>query len=170
MLPEERDTDRAALARFADELSAHEYLERILWPDGVRCPHCSGQGRIGKLNGASTRIGAHKCYSCRKTFSVTHGTIFKSSHVPLHKWLQAIYLTEGGTKPMRPHHLQQILNVSFKTASFMMRRLRKAATQHHPEPAAGSTDAAPRSESRLSPWQQDVPGVPRRPSLAIEAR
>jgi Mn-dependent DtxR family transcriptional regulator len=47
--------------------------------------------------------------------------------VPLHKWLQAIYLTEGGTKPMRPHHLQRILNVSFKTATTMLRRLQDAA-------------------------------------------
>jgi transposase-like protein len=114
------------LARFADELSAHEWLEAVLWPNGATCPHCGNKGRIGKLNGASTRIGAYKCYSCRKTFAVTHGTLFEASHIPLHKWLQAIYLTDGGNKPMRPHHLQQILDVSFKTATSMIRRIRKA--------------------------------------------
>lgn len=120
-------TRQDSLARFADELSAHRYLEGILWPDGATCPRCGTQGRIGKLDGASTRLGSYKCYACRRTFSLTHGTIFSSSHVPLHKWLQAIYLTEGGTKPMRPHHLQRILNVSFKTATTMLRRLQDAA-------------------------------------------
>lgn len=123
----EADKIREALALFSDELSAHRYLESLLWPTGVRCPHCDNQGKIGKLNGNSTRVGTYKCYACRKTFSVTYGTLMSSSHVPAHKWLQAIYLTEGGTRPMRPHHLQQILDVSFKTASAMIRRLSAAA-------------------------------------------
>lgn len=122
-------TRSESLARFADELSAHRYLEGILWPDGATCPRCGTQGRIGRLDGASTRLGAYKCYACRRTFSLTHGTIFSSSHVPLHKWLQAIYLTEGGKKPIRPHHLQRILNVSFKTAATMLRRIENAASQ-----------------------------------------
>lgn len=118
---------RTVLERFSNESSARRYLEGIIWPNGARCPHCGGADRIGKLNGASTRLGTYKCYSCRKSFSVTHGTLFMSSHVPVHKWLQAIYLTEGGTKTIRPHHLQQILNVSFKTASFILRRINEAA-------------------------------------------
>ncbi len=120
---------RDDLSRFADELSAHQYLEHILWPNGPHCPRCGVHGRVGRLNGASTRLGALKCYACRRTFSVTHGTIFSSSHVPLHKWLQAIYLTDGGTKPIRTHHLELILNVSFKTASGMLRKLKQAANQ-----------------------------------------
>jgi transposase-like protein len=120
-----------SLAHFADELSAHQYLEGILWRDGAVCPRCRAQGRIGKLDGASTRLGSYKCYACRRSFSLTHGTIFSSTHVPLHKWLQAIYLTKGGTKRMRPHHLQRILNVSFKTASTMLRRLEEAAMTPH---------------------------------------
>jgi transposase-like protein len=127
MNPDRKEQIREALALFADELSAHRYLENLLWPNGVCCPHCGNHGRVGKLNGSSTRVGTYKCYNCRKTFSVTHGTLMSSSHVPAHKWLQAIYLTEGGTQPMRPHHLQQILNVSFKTASAMIRRLSEAA-------------------------------------------
>jgi len=132
----QHDTVRDALARFADETSAHRYLERLLWPNGMRCPHCGDDKRIGRLNGASTRIGTFKCYACRKSFGVTHGTLLSSSHVPAHKWLQAIYLTDGGTKQMRPHHLQQILNVSFKTASAMMRRLSEAAEANDAETTA----------------------------------
>lgn len=128
---------RNALAPFEDELSAHQYLEGILWPNGPVCPRCGAHGRVGKLNGASTRLGTHKCYACRRSFSITHGTIFGASHVPLHKWLQAIYLTEGGIKPMRPHHLQRIINVTFKTASMMLRKL---------EEAASTEDGAPRAD------------------------
>jgi transposase-like protein len=117
---------RDALSMFADELGAHRYLERMLWPDGVSCPRCHS-AKVGKLNGTSTRLGAYKCYGCRKAFSLLHGTVMCSSHVPAHKWLQAIYLTDGGTKPMRLNHLQQILNVSPKTASSMMRRIVEAA-------------------------------------------
>jgi transposase-like protein len=116
----------AADGRFTDEASAHAYLEGIIWPSGPRCAHC-GQGRVGKLNGATTRLGTYKCYGCRKVFNLTHGTIFSGSHVPLHKWLQAIYLTDGGTKPIRPFHLGRILNVSFKTAAHIMQRLSDAA-------------------------------------------
>jgi transposase-like protein len=126
-----------ALAMFADELSAHRYLERLLWPNGVCCPRCRGD-RVGVLNGASTRLGTYKCYSCRKAFSLLHGTLMRSSHVPAHKWLQAIYLTEGGTRPMRPQHLRQILNVSSKTASSIMRRISEAADSQSPRTAAPS--------------------------------
>jgi len=121
--------DRETLSLFADELSALSYLESVLWSDGARCPRCGHQGKTGRLNGASTRLGTYKCYNCRKTFSVLHGTILSASHVPAHKWLQAIYLTEGGVRPIRAHRLCRILNVSFKTAASMMRRLQSAAAR-----------------------------------------
>jgi transposase-like protein len=115
-----------AVGRFADEVNAQAYLEGIIWPNGARCPHC-GQDRVGKLNGATTRLGTYKCYGCRKAFNLTHGTIFSGSHVPLHKWLQAIYLTDGGTTRVGPYQLGKILNVSIKTAAHMMHRLSDAA-------------------------------------------
>lgn len=149
-----------ALALFADELSALRYLERILWPNGVCCPYCGEQSRVGKLNGASTRIGTCKCYKCRRTFSVLHGTLMSASHVPAHKWLQAIYLMEGGTKPVRSNHLQRILNVSFKTAASMIRRLQSAAAQMDnmdphdrsatPFPRAGKMPKPPANTNTLS--------------------
>ena len=125
---------REALALFADELSALKYLEGLLWPNGLSCPRCGKAGNVGKLNGKTTRVGTYKCYVCRKAFSALHGTLMSSSHVPAHKWLQAIYLTEGGAKPIRPFHLHQILNVSFKTASSMIRRIGEAAAQLHYQP------------------------------------
>lgn len=127
--PESDREAREELAMFADEAVAYRYLERLLWPDGVRCPRCLSGARVRRLKGASTRMGTYKCYGCRKAFSSLHGTLMSASRVPAHKWLQAIYLTEGGTGRMRPYHLHRILNVSFKTASSMMKRLARATAQ-----------------------------------------
>jgi transposase-like protein len=122
------------LSAFADELAAHRYLEGLLWPKGPVCPHCSGLGRVRTLDGGSTRIGARKCYACRRIFSITYGTIFQRSHVPLHKWLQAIYLTDGGSTTMRPFHLAKIIGVSNKTAVAMLLRLGRARRLVRGEP------------------------------------
>ena len=84
-------------------------LSRLgVWPDGPICPHCGGVERIGKMGGKSTRIGTYKCYQCRKPFTVKVGTIFESSHIPLHIWLQAIFLMASSKKgissqPAAPH-------------------------------------------------------------------
>ena len=153
---------RETLALFADELSAHRYLEGLLWPNGVCCPRCGTIGKVGKLIGETTRVGTYKCYVCRKAFSVLHGTLMSSSHVPAHKWLQAIYLTEGGTKPMRPYHLHQILNVSFKTASSMMRRIGEAAAQLQYE--------APQPKQQVPVLRSAPIDAPRHPSFLPESR
>jgi transposase-like protein len=112
---------------FRNEQSAFRFVEACLWRDGPTCPHCGATKRIGKLRGESTRTGTYKCYHCRKLFNVRSGTIFELSHVPLHKWLQAIYLCECGTKPLKPQQLSTILGVSFKTAGFIIRRMTAAA-------------------------------------------
>lgn len=122
---------REALALFADELGALNFLKNLLWPDGVHCPRCGPTTTVRELNGKTSRLGTYKCYGCRKPFSVLHGTLMCSSHVPAHKWLQALYLTDGGTKPMQASRLGLILNVSSKTAASMMRRIGKAADQLH---------------------------------------
>src|SRR5512135_1322390 len=120
-------TNNPMVAAFTDELRAHQYLESIMWPNGPTCLRCGARGRIGQLDGATTRIGTYKCYACRKIFCITQGTIFERTHVPLHKWLQAIYLTDGGSKAIVPYHLARIVNVSFKTATTMLEKLTAAA-------------------------------------------
>ncbi|MBS0524397.1 MAG: transposase [Proteobacteria bacterium] len=107
---------------FANELDAHRYFETLRWPDGPVCLRCNSRKSIGRLDGASTRIGIFKCYECRRQFCITHGTIFEKSHVPLHKWFQAIYLMNmsGGVRTTR---LAAILNVSWKTAFALERKL-----------------------------------------------
>jgi transposase-like protein len=112
------------MACLNDEVSALRYLEAKLWRDGPVCPRCGARGPDDRLEGAATRIGEHKCQTCRRTFSITDGTIFEGSGVPLYKWLQAVYLTRGGAMPIRPHRLAAILDVSFQAANTMVQRLR----------------------------------------------
>jgi transposase-like protein len=163
-----KPVDHGAFSWLADEECAQRYLEKIRWPDGIVCPHCACKGRVGRLNGGSTRLGTYKCYACRKSFSITHGTIFSASHVPVHKWLQAIYLTEGGANPIRPHHLHRILNVSFKTAASMVRRLADAGASNRalepseirpaPSPLQALFTAPARQHDDLSPVAARRPG------------
>ncbi|MCB1885877.1 MAG: transposase, partial [Geminicoccaceae bacterium] len=102
--------------RFHDEQAALEWVEAHVWPDGPFCPHCGATDRITKLQGKSTRMGVHKCNHCRKPFTVKVGTIFESSHVPLHKWLQAMHLLCASKKGISSHQLHRLLGVTYKTA------------------------------------------------------
>ncbi|MBO9669348.1 MAG: IS1595 family transposase [Sphingobium sp.] len=111
---------------FHNEEAAYAYVEARIWPNGPICPHCGGVERIGKLAGKSTRVGAYKCYQCRKPFTVKIGTIFESSHVAMHLWLQAMYLIAGSKKGISSNQLHRILGVTLKTAWFMSHRIREA--------------------------------------------
>ena len=111
---------------FHDEAAAYAYVEARIWPEGPVCPHCGGVDRIGKMGGKSTRVGAYKCYQCRKPFTVKIGTIFEDSKVPMRVWLQAMYLIAGSKKGMSSNQLHRILGVTLKTAWFMSHRIREA--------------------------------------------
>lgn len=111
---------------FHKEEAAYEFVEARVWPDGPVCPHCGGVERIGKMGGKSTRMGAYKCYQCRKPFTVKIGTIFEASHVKLHIWLQAIFLIAASKKGISANQLHRTLGVTLKTAWFMGHRIREA--------------------------------------------
>jgi transposase-like protein len=111
---------------FHDEEKAFAYVEARVWPKGPICPHCGGSDRISKMRGKSTRMGLHKCYSCRKPFTVRMGTIFESSKVPLHIWLQAMYLMAGSKKGISSNQLARTLGLTIKTAWFLSHRIREA--------------------------------------------
>ena len=111
---------------FHDETAAYAWVEARVWPDGPVCPHCGGYERISKMKGSSTRIGAYKCYQCRKPFTVKVGTVFESSHVKLHLWLQAMFLLSSGKKGVSSNQLHRVLGVTLKTAWFMSHRIREA--------------------------------------------
>jgi transposase-like protein len=111
---------------YHNEDAAFAYVERHVWPNGPTCPHCGGVERISKMEGNATRKGLHKCYQCRKQFTVRQGTIFESSHIALHIWLQAIFFVAGSKKGISSNQLHRTLGVTLKTAWFMSHRIREA--------------------------------------------
>jgi transposase-like protein len=123
---------------FHDEKAAYEYLEARIWANGRFCPHCGTVERSSKMEGESTRVGVYKCYACRKQFSVKVGTVFESSHVKLHLWLQAVALLASSKKGMSANQLHRILGVSLKTAWFMGHRIREAMRDGNLAPMGGA--------------------------------
>jgi transposase-like protein len=111
---------------FHDNDKAREYLESIRWPDGAVCPHCQSDKDHYQMQGKTHRIGMWKCAACRKQFSVTVGTVFERSKIPLSKWLFAAYLLCSSKKGMSAHQLHRTLGVTYKTAWFLAHRIRHA--------------------------------------------
>ena len=120
--------------QYSDNDKARELLESVRWPDGAVCPHCKGT-KIYRLtpkleSKRPGRKGLWKCGACRKQFSVTVGTIFESSHIPLNKWVMAVYIMCASKKGVSALQLQRMLKpLTYKSAWFMCHRLRHAMTQ-----------------------------------------
>lgn len=123
---------------FHDETKARKYLESVRWPDGPFCPHCGEAENIKRLKGKSHRPGLHQCNSCRGHFSVTVGTLYERSKVPLHKWLMATHLMCASKKGMSAHQLHRMLGVTYKTAWFMAHRIREGMREHKPDTLGGA--------------------------------
>jgi transposase-like protein len=118
--------------RFASDETAREYIETILWPKGPVCPHCKNTDakRIWKIQAnpdKKIRAGLYRCAECNKEFTVTVGTIFEDSHIPLRKWLIAWYMICSSKKGISSLQLQRNLDLgSYRTALFMTHRIRHA--------------------------------------------
>jgi len=127
---------------FQDENVARETLEAVRWPDGPYCPHCgcSDQDRIAKVEGVkqSHRPGLYYCGDCKGQFTVTVGTVFERSKVPLTKWWMAAHLMNSNKNGVSAHEIHRQLGVTYKTAWFMMHRLREAMIDAMPAPMGGS--------------------------------
>jgi transposase-like protein len=113
-------------AYFHDAEAARKHLEAQVWPDGPVCPHCGVIGDHYQIKGKTTRPGLYKCKDCREPFTVTVGTVFERSKIPLNKWLLAVYLLCSSKKGMSSHQLHRTLGVTYKTAWFMTHRIREA--------------------------------------------
>jgi transposase-like protein len=152
---------------FRDEAAAYAKLESIVWPDGPICVHCSEMKRVGLLKGKATRPGLYKCYACRKQFRATVDTVFESSHIPLHQWLQAVYLMVSSKKGVSSNQVHRAMGVTLKTGWFMTMRIREAmkgrsfappiggggmtveADESHVGPKAGNRAYAPVAEKHV---------------------
>jgi transposase-like protein len=114
---------------YSDEEKARAYLEALRWPRGPICPQCGsveGAYRLTPKPGSKTRKGLLKCRACRSQFTVTVGTVFEDSHIPLSKWVIAIHLLCASKKGMSAHQLHRMLGISYKAAWFMAHRIRYA--------------------------------------------
>ena len=107
--------------RFHSEDRCRKYLEELRWPDGVECPRC-GEKSVSQIKKRSQ----YDCNSCRYQFSVTAGTIFHDSHLPLWKWFLAVYLIVESKKGISANQLKRTLGVSYKTAWYLSHRIRAA--------------------------------------------
>lgn len=120
------------LLHFATDEKAREYLEAVRWEKGHFCPHCgnSEESRIYRLAAnlsKKVRPGLYQCAECGKQFTVTVGTIFEDTHIPLRKWLVAWYLLCSSKKGISALQIQRNLGLgSYRTAWFMMHRIRHA--------------------------------------------
>lgn len=134
---------------FSDEAAAFEHVEAMLWPEGPVCPACGVVNHAYKLNGVRSkaskknpegieRHGLYKCADCSKQFTVRMGTIFEESHIPLHKWLQAIFLMVSSKKGISAHQLHRVLEITYKSAWFLAHRIREAMRSDDFTPMGGA--------------------------------
>jgi transposase-like protein len=124
---------------FHDDEAARLHLEGQRWPHGPYCPRCGEAEKVTRLQGKSTAPGLCMCNSCRTKFSVTMGTIFERSHIPLSKWMLGFRLMAGSKKGISALQLQRSLDLkSYKSAWFMAHRIREAmALPAGPGPLGG---------------------------------
>lgn len=123
---------------FTDAEAAREHLEAQRWPRGPVCPHCGATSEhVTAIKGAraqpskahpegAERRGLYQCNACRQQFTVTVKTIFERSKIPLNKWLAATYLMSSSKKGVSAHQIHRTLGVTYKTAWFMLHRIREA--------------------------------------------
>lgn len=142
----ELDTDELNLVKLAQEYSsddkARELLESLRWPKGPVCPHCKCDGTTKKIytltpkpdSSRPARKGLYKCGACRKQFTVTVGTIFEDSHIPIGKWLMALFIMCSSKKGISAHQVHRMLDVTYKSAWFMCHRIRYAMGPSMPLP------------------------------------
>jgi transposase-like protein len=121
---------------FRHPTKAREWLEAHLWSDGPVCPFC---GTVANATAIPTRPGLYQCNEgdCRKQFTVTVGTVFERSHIPLNKWLMAAFLICSSKKGMSALQMSRMLGVSYKSTWFMMHRIREAMRVLKPGPLGG---------------------------------
>src|SRR4030066_238481 len=126
-------TQKPNKAIYLNEDAAREYLEQIRWADGAICPHCNSIGAYKLQPKAESkrpvREGVWKCKVCRKQFTVTVGTIFADSHIPLYQWLSAIQFLCASKKGISACQLHRMLDITSKSAWFMAHRIRYAMGQ-----------------------------------------
>ncbi|NNG05927.1 MAG: transposase [Inquilinus sp.] len=109
------------------ERRAIELVESCAWPDGPVCPHCGATGKAYRIGGA--RPGLRKCAVCRRQFTVKVGTLFEGSHIPLYKWVLAIFMMCSSPAGFNASQLHRSLKITYKSAWLVCQRVRQAKKQ-----------------------------------------
>ena len=122
---------------FIDADKAREWLENELWADGRPCPHCGTVDQSTKIKGKSARPGLYMCNACRKQFTVTVGTLYERSKIPLNKWLAATHLMVASKKGISASQIGRMLGLSYKTAWFLCHRIRESLRETNPDLLGG---------------------------------
>jgi transposase-like protein len=146
--------------KYTNDKAARQHLEAMRWPNGPVCPHCGGVERNSKLEGKAHRPGLYFCGDCREQFTVTVGTVFERSKIPLHKWLLANHFLCASKKGMSSHQLHRMLGVTYKTAWFMTHRIREAMKTPY-EPLGGKGKIVEADETfygNVRPIRHRAPG------------
>jgi transposase-like protein len=109
---------------FSDDQKARRYLERLRWPDGPLCPNCGGVDHAYEIKPA----GVYRCADseCQANFTVTTNTVMERSHIALHKWLRAFHLMCSSKNGISARQLHRTLGITYRSAWFMVQRIRKA--------------------------------------------
>jgi transposase-like protein len=123
------------IEKFQDEDKCRAALEALRWPDGVKCLRCKSE-KVYRI----VKRDQFVCDSCDYQFSVTSGTIFHDTHLPLWKWMLATYLMVEASKGVSANQLKRTLAVSYKTAWYLCHRIRKALAEVNPRPLRGTVD------------------------------
>lgn len=138
-------------AFFQSEDKAREALEAVRWPNGPVCPHCgnSDPEKLAKVEGKKRthRPGLYYCNECKGQFTVTVGTVFERSKVPLTKWWMAAHMFNSAKNGVSAHEIHRNLGVTYKTAWFMMHRLREAMGSLKTTPMGGKGDQVQSDET-----------------------
>ena len=114
---------------FHDETAAREWLEARVWPKGPVCHHCGVIGQATLMKGKTTRPGLYQCNACREPFTVTMGTLYEGSKVPLHIWLAVTHLMMSSKKGMSALQISRMIGKPYKTVWFLCHRIRESLKQ-----------------------------------------
>jgi len=121
---------------FSTDDKCREILERLRWPLGPECPRCKTRNVVR----LSTNIKLLWCADCDYQFSVTVGTVFNDSHLPLSKWFIAVLLLVEARKGFSANQMKRTLGVSYKTAWYLCHRIRAAMKEYDQQMLTGTVE------------------------------
>jgi len=114
------------MEKYSNDDACRKTLTELRWPDGITCPRCESK----EIRNSYTR-DQYDCGSCGYQFSVTSGTTFHDSHLPLTKWFVAIYLMCESKKGISANQMKRTLSVAYKTAWYLCHRIRAAMPENN---------------------------------------